>query len=150
MPFKVLSSASSRNVIQTAAVILLSQFCILRCRTPAPTIIKLGMISTNINIPAQVVHGEWKMECTAESRENRGIVKRHYGEWGPVIFHMPRGDLTYTCTTDGGYSAVRLGALAKTECVFVNDGTGCGWILLASHRREAVRSRLRISSASVL
>lgn len=70
------------------------------------------------------------MECTAESRENRGIVKRHYGEWGPVIFDMPRGDLTYTCTTDGGYSAVRLGALAKTECVFVNDANGL-WVDLA-------------------
>ena len=113
------------------AVILLSPIFFVDCLTPAPTNSTLGMISTSSTIPADVVAGEWRMECTAESVENRGIVNRRYGEWGPLAFTMPRSSLMYSCTTQGEYSAVPLGASGETECVFVAHDDDGRWVDIA-------------------
>ena len=75
-------------------------------------------------------YGEWRMECSAVSVENRGIVKRSYGEWGPTLFTLPRSYLTYNCTTEGVYSAIPLGVSAMTECAFDVDDAGL-WVELA-------------------
>eukprot|EP00242_Pyramimonas_sp_CCMP2087_P006731 CAMPEP_0198214074 /NCGR_PEP_ID=MMETSP1445-20131203/37207_1 /TAXON_ID=36898 /ORGANISM="Pyramimonas sp., Strain CCMP2087" /LENGTH=371 /DNA_ID=CAMNT_0043889051 /DNA_START=252 /DNA_END=1364 /DNA_ORIENTATION=+ len=88
-------------------------------------------MSTTSIIPANVEGGQWRMQCTAESFGNRGIVNRRYDQWGPVLFPVPKTYLTYSLTTEGEYSEVSPHTSAKTECVFAAHEVDGRWVELA-------------------